>query len=57
MMEEKKINRGDVHKAFINLMDNDEATAKLMESNPLLVLVFGIIVNKIEDVIFGEENE
>ena len=57
-METKEIKRGDLLNAFSYVKQQDENTKTLLDNvTPLLTVVFGIIVSKIEDVIFGGEEE
>jgi len=57
--EEKtvSIKRNDIHYAMADVIKEDDEIGKLFEEKPLLILVFGIIIEKIERKIFGEEGE
>ena len=51
------IKRHDIHSAMTDIIKEDDEIVKLFEKQPLLILVFGIIIEKIERKIFGEEGE
>jgi len=57
--EEKtvRIKRSDIHNAMADLLKENDEIVKLFEKQPLLILVVGIIIEKIERKIFGEEGE
>lgn len=57
--EEKtvRIKRTDIHYAMADVIKEDDEIGKLFEEKPLSILVFGIIIEKIERKIFGEEGE
>ena len=52
-----RIKRTDIHYAMADVIKEDDEIGKLFEEKPLLILVFGIIIEKIERKIFGEEGE
>lgn len=51
------IKRHDIHYAMADVIKEDDEIGKLFEEKPLLILVFGIIIEEIERKIFGEEGE
>lgn len=57
--EEKtvRIKRGDIHSAMADIFKEDDITGELFEKQPLLILVIGIIIEKIERKIFEEKGE
>lgn len=57
--EEKtvSIKRQDIHNAMADIIKEDDLTGELFGKQPLMILVVGIIIEKIERKIFGEEGE
>lgn len=57
--EEKtvSIKRTDIHYAMADVLREDNEIGKLFIEQPLLILVIGIIIEKLERKIFGEEGE
>lgn len=53
--EQEGIKRGDIVKAMLRLMHEDESTKELTNEMPAMILVFGIVAGKLEDMLFGEE--
>ena len=51
------INKGDIHKALIKLIANDELIDRLTDAIPELILFMDMLAQKIEKVIFGEADE
>lgn len=57
-MEEKTIKKGDLLKAYYEVTANDESTKQLLSGVPMIGMVIGILMMKVEDALFnGEEDK
>ena len=56
-MEEKTITikKGDIFNAFDEVSKNDKSTRELFNNMPMMIIAIGILIVKIEKILFGEE--
>ena len=50
------IKRGDLVDAYLKMSDTDESTKKLFSDMPILHLVIGLLMVKIEETLLEEED-